>query len=169
MSDFEIERQFLLGSAPERVLNRADRVVKIRQGYLTTVPPAIRVRQLDGQFLMTVKSGGTLVRREVEFQIEEKVAQQLFEIARDQLIEKTRYVIGPWEVDVFEGRHRGVFVAEFEMETPDDPLPPLPEGLEAIREVTHERTFSNQILAQLGERQTRHLLRVLIGSPQAPG
>jgi len=166
---FEIERQFLLSAAPESVLAGADRVVKIRQGYLTTVPPAIRVRKLDQKFLMTVKSGGTLVRREVEFEIEPAIAAQLFEIAGDKLIEKTRYVIGPWEIDVFEGRHTGVIVAEFEMETEDDPLPPLPAGLEAITELTHARSFSNQILAQLGESETRQLLRVLIGSGQASG
>lgn len=161
---FEIERQFLLDAVPKGVLAGADRVVKIRQGYLTTVPPAIRVRELDGTFLMTIKSGGTLVRREVEFEIPEPIARQLFSIAEERVIEKTRYVMGPWEIDVFHGRHDGVFVAEFEMVTPDDPLPPLPEGLRAVMELTHEPTFSNQILAQLGERETRMLLCSLLGS-----
>lgn len=163
---FEIERQFLLDAVPARVLEGADRVVTIRQGYLTTVPPAIRVRQLDGEFLMTVKSGGTLIRREVEFAIPRLIAEQLFEIAGDHLIEKTRYVVGPWEIDVFAGRHEGVIVAEFEMETPDDPLPPLPGGLVPVMELTHERTFSNQILAQLGEGETRMLLRSLLANSE---
>ena len=161
-SGLEIERQFLLGAVPESVRTRAERVHRIRQAYLTTVPPAIRVRCLDDRSLLTVKSGGTMVREEVEIDIDEEAARRLFRMAPDRVIEKTRYVLGGWEVDVFHGRHTGVFVAEFEMETPDTPLPPFPDGLEPVRELTHDPTFSNQILAQLDARGVQVLLTRLL-------
>lgn len=150
-SVYEIERQFLLAEVAPEVLRSADRVHHIRQGYLTTTPPAIRVRQFDDSFLMTVKSGGQLVRREVEFPIDPKVADALFEMAEDRLIEKRRHMVGPWEIDVFDGRHRGLLVAEVELEHASDPTPPFPEGVKVMREVTDDVSFTNQALAQLDE------------------
>lgn len=158
----EIERQFLLRDVPASAVAGAERVHRILQGYLTTIPPAVRVRRLDDRMLLTVKSGGTLMRDEVEIDVDRDVAARLFRMAGPRLIDKTRYVLGPWEIDVFHGRHAGVFVAEFEMRTPEDPLPDLPPGLEAVRELTHDRTFSNQILAQMDAPAVQAMLTSLL-------
>lgn len=164
----EIERQFLIRSIEPAVLNTAERVHRIRQGYLTVTGPAIRVRQIDERTVMTVKSGGGLVRQEVEFDIQTDIADQLFAIAGERTIEKTRYVVGGWELDVFEGRHSGLLIGETELESPDDPTPPLPLGVELWREVTHEEGFTNQFLASLDLDGTRELFRALeAGASQA--
>ncbi len=159
----EIERQFLLKRVAPKTLASADRVHRIRQGYLTTTPPAIRVRRIDDRDVMTIKSGGTLERREVEFAIDPDVADQLFQMAEGRIIEKTRYVVGRWEIDVFEGRHEGLLVAELEMSRPDEPRPPFPSGVEVAAELTEVVEFSNQRLAQLDGDGMHRLLASLLG------
>lgn len=157
----EIERQFLIRRLDPAVFDRAERIHRIRQGYLTLTSPAIRVRQIDDRTVMTVKAGGGLVRREVEFDIEAAVAQELFDIAGTRTIQKTRYVLGGWELDVFEGRHTGLLIGETELDDPDDPTPPLPLGVELLREVTEEQGFTNQFLASLDEGKSRELVEHL--------
>lgn len=107
---------------------------------------------------MTVKSGGGLVRREIEFEIDPEVAEGLFEIAGQRLIDKTRYVVGGWEIDVFEGRHAGLLVAEVELDHPEQPTPPIPLGLELWREVTEAVGFTNQFLSSLDADEVSELL-----------
>lgn len=157
----EIERQFLVRSVADSTLASADRVHRIRQGYLTVSGPAIRVREIDGTTVMTVKSGGGLIRREIEFEIAPDVAEGLFEIAGDRLIEKTRYVVGGWEIDVFEGRHAGLLVAEVELDHAEQPTPPIPLGLELWREVTEAVGFTNQFLSSLDGDEVSMLLEQL--------
>jgi adenylate cyclase len=157
----EIERQFLIRRIDPTVFTRAERIHSIRQGYLTLTSPAIRVRQIDDRTVMTVKAGGGLVRREVEFDIAAEIATELFDIAGSRTIQKTRYVLGGWELDVFEGRHAGLLIGETELDDPDDPTPPLPLGVELWREVTHEQGFTNQFLASLDEGKSRELVEHL--------
>lgn len=154
----EIERQFLVRRIDAEVLERADRVHSIRQGYLTLTSPAIRVRQIDDRCVMTVKAGGGLVRQEVEFEIEPDIAAELFAIAGSKVIEKTRYVVGGWELDVFKGRHSGLLIGEVELLDPEDPTPPLPRGVELWREVTEEQGFTNQFLASLDTQTAAELV-----------
>ena len=163
----EIEHQFLLGELGRDVLDRAERVRRIRQAYLTRVGPAIRVRWIDGETLMTVKSGGGLVREEVEFPIEHEVADALFRIGEGALIEKTRYVLGRWELDVFHGRHEGLYLGEVELESVDEVVPPVPEGVQIVADLTHEGGFNNQFLASLGVDEAQSLVRALTLDPAA--
>jgi len=157
----EIERQFLVRRIDPAVMDRAERVHSIRQGYLTEVGPAIRVRKIDTRHVMTVKSGGGLVRQEVEFDIEPEVADELFQIADGRVIQKTRYVLGGWELDVFEGRHSGLLIGECELNDAKDPTPPVPSGVDVWREVTEEPGFTNQFLACLDEAEAGELVALL--------
>jgi adenylate cyclase len=157
----EIERQFLCGSVSAEALKASDRSHRIRQGYLTEDGPSIRVRLLDDTFLMTVKSGLGLVRHEVEWEIPSDVGAQLFGLAGDRTISKTRYVLGPWEVDLFSGRFEGLVIAECELESPDEPLPPFPRGIPIVREVTDDRRYTNRQLALLDDLQARALIDAL--------
>ena len=161
----EIERQLLLRSVEESVLRSATRVRRIRQGYLTKVGPAIRVRELPDRSVMTVKSGGGLVRREVEFEISTDVAAGLFEIAGDSTIEKTRYDVGRWEIDVFHERHEGLLIAEVELEAVDEPVPPLPAGIDVLEDVTEHSGFNNQFLAFLDDAAAPSLIAALLADP----
>ena len=163
----EIERQFILKAVSDETLRIATRSRRIRQGYLTRVGPAIRVRHIADKYVMTVKSGGGFVRREVEFEITPDVAQGLFDIAGESTIDKTRYDVGGWEIDVFHGRHEGLLVGEVELEREHDPIPPVPEGVEVLRDVTEELGFHNQFLASLDAPEARALLTDLRTDPDA--
>ena len=146
----EIERRFLCTSTPSpELLAQADKVQEIRQGYLTRVGPAIRVRQKDEAYLMTVKSGQGLIRKEVEWPIPAGVASELFEIAGDRTIAKTRYVLGRWEIDVFAGTLTGLVVVEVELESAAEATPAPPAGLPPLVEVTDEPALTNRWLAGL--------------------
>jgi adenylate cyclase len=158
----EIERQFLCGTVTADALAHADRRYRIRQGYLTEVGDSIRVRLMDDVYLMTVKTGLGLVRNEVEWEIPAEVGIQLFEVAADRVIEKTRFVLGPWEIDLFSGPFEGLVVAECELERPDQPLPPFPEGIPIVREVTEDRRYTNRQLALMDERQARALVEAVV-------
>lgn len=155
----EIERQFLVRQVDDGALAAAERIRPIRQAYLTESGMAIRVRTIDdGQHLMTVKGGGGLVRQEVEFPLPTEVARALYELVPDRVIEKTRYVLGPWEVDVFEGRHEGLVIAEIEFAEVDHAVPPPPPGVELGLEVTEEAGFTNQFLSGLDSTEARALV-----------
>jgi CYTH domain-containing protein len=91
---------------------------------------------------------GTLTRDEFEYEIPVADAEELLENAIGIVIEKTRYRVPyegfVWEVDVFAGAHRGLVIAEVEMQAETD-NPPLPAWLG--REVTGDFRYSNQALA----------------------
>jgi CYTH domain-containing protein len=118
----------------------------------------VRIRQRDRDFLLTVKTGKGLVRREVEFSIPSEPGAELMAIAGERRVEKTRYQLGRWEIDLFEGKLAGLVLAELELTGVDEPVPPPPAGIELIREVTLEPTFTNQRLAALETEAARRLV-----------
>jgi CYTH domain-containing protein len=163
----EIERQFLCRSVEGTVLDGADGVVRIRQGYLTAGDPAVRVRKTNDAWVLTVKSGGGLVRDEVEVDIDPESGVALMEMAGETRLEKSRYLIGPWELDVFEGKLDGLIVLELELPTEDAPTPPFPPGIVVAREVTGTAEYRNQVLAALSMSEARALV-VGLYDPGAP-
>jgi adenylate cyclase len=114
----EIERKFLVKSFPPKW--KPKRGHKIRQGYFPVSRKGIeiRLRQKDSQYLLTVKAGAGLVRTEEELHISKESFQTLWPLVRKACVVKTRYEI-PYggrkvELDVYEGRHRGLRIAEVE-------------------------------------------------------
>lgn len=159
----EIERRFLCRVADEGVLRRARRASLIRQGYLTGGEPAVRIRERDGRHTLTVKAGRGRVRREVELPVEPEAGAELLAMAGERRLEKTRYELDRWEVDVFQGKLRGLVLAEIELEREDERLPEPPEGVVLLREVTEEGRFTNQNLAMLGAGEAARLVRKAYG------
>lgn len=110
----EIERRFLVH--PDR-LPRLVRGKKIIQGYLST-DPIVRVRIRGKKSYLAIKFGETAKRDEFEFKIPVKDGKDLFEKCKVK-IEKTRYYFRLngkiWEIDVFEGRNKGLIIAEIEL------------------------------------------------------
>lgn len=153
----EIERRFICRVSNEDELRTAPSS-GIRQGYLTCSGPTVRIRRQDAAHIMTIKEGAGLVRREIEFPVPAGPGEELLEVAGDQIIEKRRYRIGRWEVDIFEGRLQGLVLAEVELTTETEPLPEVPGCIELIREVTEDRRFTNRALAALGDGEVRHLI-----------
>lgn len=156
----EIERRFLCEVADPRVLDTAP-ASNLRQGYLTAEGPTVRVRKIADRYLMTIKVGTGIVRREVEFQIPTEAGRELLEITDELMIEKRRYYLGRWEIDIFKGDLEGLTIAEVELAATDEPLPDLPPGIILGREVTDDPRFTNQSLASLGPDSLTDLLNEL--------
>ena len=116
----EIERKFLVSGTGWKAA--AERSVSIHQCYLArTDSAAIRVRIVDdSKAYLTIKSavaGST--RDEFEYDIPVEDARHLVTLRTGLLLEKRRYYVplagAMWEVDVFEGAHEGLVIAELEL------------------------------------------------------
>lgn len=138
----EIERKFLIKSLPDL----GDYPKKhIEQAYLCT-DPAIRVRDTDGRYSLTVKGKGFMAREELNLPLSPEAYASLRQKAEGLVIRKTRHLIpcGPYtiELDVFEDDLALLIVAEVEFPTEDEAnafTPPAWFG----EEVTYDRRYSN--------------------------
>ncbi len=147
----EIERRFLVTS--DEWKDGVQSCIPVAQGYFDTAPSiAVRVRICGGQCFLTVKkkTHHDYIRNEFEYQIPENDARQmLHEFCGDRIIEKERYSVLHdgfyWAVDVFLGRHKGLILAEIELESPDVGFnrPPW-----VGREVSDDDSYSNSALAR---------------------
>lgn len=166
----EIERRFLCRVVDEPALRRAGRESIIRQGYLAVGDPSVRIRQRDGEYVLTVKAGRGRVRREVELAVPPQEGEALMAMTGEHRLEKVRYAVGRWEVDVFGGKLRGLILAEVELEDAHERLPGPPPWLELVREVTDDGAFTNQQLARLGAAEAARFVREVVeaGAPSWP-
>lgn len=86
----EIERKFLIDSFPSSLPFK--RGCQVYQAYLS-LEPEVRIRRyvkngLDAGYLLTIKSGNGLVRREVEFEISREQFYALAEMISAPFISK---------------------------------------------------------------------------------
>lgn len=123
----EIERKFLLRNDDWKLL--ADQGTCYVQGYLVGSKSAsVRVRIEGDKAFLNIKSATLGVRRqEYEYPIPLAEARELLATLCEQpLVEKTRYIVGyenlEWEIDVFEGKNKGLVVAEVELESEDQQI-----------------------------------------------
>ncbi|MFN3986795.1 MAG: CYTH domain-containing protein [Rhodocyclaceae bacterium] len=145
----EIERKFLVRTLdPLRGL-RGDRIV---QGYVAKEPGAVttRVRIREDRAFLTLKGPREgITRDEFEYPIPLDDARQLLEkFCGRRVVRKTRYLVPHpphvIEVDVFEGRHAGLVIAEVELPTEHAALS-LPAWIGD--EITYDTRFGNFCLA----------------------
>lgn len=143
----EIERKFLVRD--DSFMALAEYKKHMKQGYLTGKTEngaAFRVRIADGEAFVTLKGKPAgIVRAEFEYPVPLQDAEDMLAVfCGTRVIEKTRYYLHYegflWEVDVFEGRHKGLIVAEIELEDENTEfaLPPF-----AGEEVTSDFRYSN--------------------------
>ena len=143
----EIERRFLCRlTAPPT----GDRLTIIEQVYFTRKSPAIRLRVVNGgdRYVLTFKKrrmDGSCDEAEIEIG-ELDTAMTILGMS-PHTVEKRRYDIDRFELDVFDGRHEGLVILEIELDSFSETLPPFPSCVEIIREITHEKGVSNQALA----------------------
>ena len=140
----EIERKFKVISFDPEVLKEGKKE-KIIQGYLS-FNPEIRVRVKGEKAFLTIKSEGAMVRDEFEYQIPIEDGQTLLSVCPFK-VEKTRYTVGRWEIDIFEGKLQGLVLAEVELRDEREEVEP-PAGFEMI-EVTEDKRYKNKNLAKL--------------------
>ena len=150
----EIERKFLVcndywKSEPH------DSVILIRQGYLSTdTACAVRVRTANDAAYLTIKGKRQgLSCKEHEWPIPYSDALELLQMCSTPIITKTRHIIYhnslKWEVDVFEGTHAGLVMAEVEFPNEDSTeISQLPVWIG--REVSYDLRYTNVYIAAHG-------------------
>lgn len=146
----EIERKFLVNKPGWKQPGLEGR--RILQGYLSSNAKAtVRVRLIDdARAVLTIKGPAQgIVRPEFEYAIPLDDARSMLELARPHIVTKTRYDIPHgghvWEVDVFEGAHEGLVLAEVELQSADEAIdPPDWIGLE----VSHDDRYANASLSR---------------------
>lgn len=145
----EIERKFLLPKAPEGLdLFPHSRIA---QGYIADTPNIVRLRSHDGRtFLLTVKHGREIVRDEGEIDLTREQFDALWPFTAGRRLQKTRYKVPlgshTIDLDIFEGVHSGLILAEVEFadESECHAFSP-PDWFGA--EVTSDPRFANHTLA----------------------
>jgi adenylate cyclase len=119
----EIERKFLVLN--DSFKSESNKKSYIKQGFLNSNKDrVVRIRILDDTGFITVKgisSKDGTSRFEWEKEILLKEAQNLLILCEEGIIEKSRYFIKvdnfTYEIDVFEGKNKGLTVAEIELNT----------------------------------------------------
>ncbi|MDM9631232.1 CYTH domain-containing protein [Robiginitalea aurantiaca] len=122
----EIERKYLVNGLGYRKEARAH--IRIVQAFLSTDPDrTIRVRCTGPHGFLTIKGRtcdkGT-TRREWEYEIPLKDAEEMLALCVTPPIEKIRYQVEfglhTFEVDEFTGLNQGLTLAEVELESADE-------------------------------------------------
>jgi len=155
----EIERRWVVKKVGEI---EAGRKKAIYQGYFHPGTPAIRIRQssnaLSGDsYMVTFKSGAGMTRTEVEVPVNREQGELLMGMVQGR-IGKMRHHIGQWELDQFYGALEGLYILEIELESEDEPLPPFPDCIEVMREVTGKKGWSNLDMAFMTDDKQRELV-----------
>lgn len=144
----EIERKFLVN-------DKINAVIKIAtsnhcsQTYLASDnEKVVRVRIMGEKGFLTIKSKVVgISRHEFEYEIPLADATKMIELFGVQVIEKRRYLIPienhTWEIDVFEGKNKGLTIAEIELQSEDEQFE-LPEWIQ--EEVTGDVKYYNNNL-----------------------
>ncbi len=146
----EIERKFLVTSKDFQQL--ATKKTFIQQGYLTKDPHrTVRVRIKEQHAFLTIKgisSSSGMSRFEWEKEIPLEEGKALMKLALPTVIEKIRHEIPHqaycFEVDVFEGEHKGLILAEIELPSEKTEIT-LPNWIG--EEVTGDKKYYNSYLS----------------------
>ncbi len=145
----EIERKFLVKDM--MFIEIAEKHYRIKQAYLSSAPErTVRVRIRDEKAFLTIKGkssedGTSRYEWEKEIPIEEAI--ELMKLAEPLPIEKTRYIVpfkgSIYEVDVFENHHKGLIIAEIELNSVNE-IFHKPNWLG--KEVTGQKEYYNSYL-----------------------
>lgn len=146
----EIERKFLVNANDFKKL--ATSSVTIKQAYLSKDPHrTVRIRITDKQAFLTIKgisSANGMSRFEWEKELTLKEGEMLLKLALPTVIVKTRYIVPlgalSFEVDVFEGDHEGLILAEIELPS-EKTFIDLPPWIG--KEVTGDKRYYNSYLS----------------------
>jgi adenylate cyclase len=142
----EIERKFLVDGDEWRLSRSAG--LRFCQGYLADERATVRIRRAGERACVTIKGRREgIARAEYEYLIPVDDAEELLQLCRKPLIEKTRYTVRHgdhlWAVDVFAGNNAGLVIAEIELSDPEEPFS-RPHWIG--REVTHDPRYRNSAL-----------------------
>lgn len=146
----EIERKFRVARLPTGLGTGAS----LRQAYVAVEGDVeVRVRSDGTHHVLTVKGGAGLMRAEVEVAIDAAAFDELWGLAGDRHLEKTRYRVDldglTAELDLYAGQLAGLAVVEVEFPSrrEAEAFDP-PDWFDA--ELTGEPGWSNAALARHG-------------------
>ncbi len=154
----EIERKFLIKEIPFNL--DAFEKNEISQGYISA-DPAVRIRQKNDIYILTIKSGGLIERHEFEKEINEKEYKELSKMVVGNIISKTRYKI-PYngytiELDIFHDSFEGLIYAEVEFPSIEEAANfTAPEYFG--KEVTEDAAYQNSSLSLLPKKEIRNFV-----------
>lgn len=138
----EIERKFLIKELPDLSKYESKHIT---QGYLNT-NPVVRVREDGDKYYLTYKGKGLLAREEANLPLTKEAFEHLVAKSDGRIIKKTRYLIplNPYtiELDVFEGDHAPLIMAEVEFPSVEEAnafIPPEWFG----QDVTSDSSYHN--------------------------
>lgn len=149
-SGLEIERKFVLPEPPDEISGLPG--MSIRQRYLALDGDVqVRLRRRDGARLLTIKAGTGRDRAEEETSLEPASFDRLWELAAAREVSKRRHTVPLMgglraEIDVYDGRLRGLVTAEVEFASPGDAARFTPPGWLGD-EVTEDAWYGNAALA----------------------
>ena len=145
----EIEKKFLIDISKLPTLKNG---YQIKQGYIKTVDhTTVRVRIRDKKAFLTIKGKSIGASRlEFEYSIPLQDANDMLNnLCQTSFIDKTRYLVKyeghVWEIDIFEGKNKGLVVAEIELESEAEAFT-LPSWI--IKEVTDDNRYFNSNLIE---------------------
>ena len=147
----EIERKFLTKVIPFDIT--AYPCKEITQAYIS-FSPTIRLRQSDGDFILTVKGKGHLAREEFELSLSRAEYDRLLPKTEGTPVRKKRYLVPlnrglTAEVDIYEGELAGLMTTEVE-------FPSLEEAEAFVapdwfgKDVSEEKAYKNTSLSLYG-------------------
>ena len=144
----EIERKFLCSKIPFDLSGFKN--AEILQGYIS-ICPVVRLRSIGGEFFLTVKSQGDLVRQEMEMSLTGDQFNRLWAKTEPGTISKIRYFIPledglTAELDIYGGHLQGLITIEVEFKTEAAAKSFKPPGWFG-KEVTGDHRFSNNQLS----------------------
>ncbi len=145
----EIERKFLIKQLPPQLSEYEHS--KIEQGYLCT-DPVVRIRRRDDRYTLTYKSSGMLAREEYNLPLTAEAYAHLKPKADGIIIEKTRYLIPlderlVIELDLFEGVHTGLILAEVEFDSIEEAKAFTPPDWFG-EDVTYDSRYHNSTMSR---------------------
>ncbi len=159
-NNLEIERKFLIKDLPEEISNNIKssnyQFHLIEQGYLST-NPVVRARRQGDEYILTYKSSGMLSRIEYNLPLTQESYDHLIKKTDGNIITKTRYLIpfkgdnqGKFliELDIFEGKFRGLILAEVEFETEEIAKKFIPPSW-FIEDVTYKKEYHNSTMSKM--------------------
>jgi CYTH domain-containing protein len=132
MQELEIEKRFLVPTDKIDTLKKSiipDSMTKMKDIYVPNGPAHkdLRLRQKGDKFMITrkrpVKNGDTTTMLETTIELSEDEFNAMSQ-GIETSVEKERYLVdvSEWrgELDIFQGRHAGLVVVEFEFQNDAD-------------------------------------------------
>ena len=127
---------------------------RIEQAYVSTGPASVRVRRIDDEHILTIKTGSGRNRHEIERDLTQEEFEAIWDAATEMRISKRRHRVDVGdgltaELDLYDGALDGHRLVEVEFDDDDaaDSFSP-PEWFG--REVTDDNRYTNSSLARYG-------------------